>query len=110
MPAFFAYPLAALAEIAGCFAIWAWWRLGATPLWILPEACALLAFGWLLAQVDTSVAGHAFAAYGGVYIAASVAWMWLVEGQQPDRGDVIGVAVCLIGAAISLLGPRNALS
>ena len=108
MPAFFAYPLAALAEIAGCFAIWAWWRLGATPLWILPGACALLAFGWLLAQVDTSVAGRAFAAYGGVYIAASVVWMWLMEGQRPDRWDAIGTAVCLFGAAIILLGPRNA--
>lgn len=67
-------------------------------------------FGWLLAQVDTTVAGRAFAAYGGVYIAASVMWMWLAEGQRPDRWDVIGVVVCLIGAAIILLGPRNALS
>ena len=83
MPALAAYPLAALAEIAGCFAICTWWRLGATPFWILPGGCALLAFGWLLAQVDTTVAGRAFAAYGGVYIAASVTWMWLVEGQRP---------------------------
>lgn len=70
----------------------------------------MLAFGWRLAQVDTTVAGRAFAAYGGVYIAASVTWMWLVEGQRPDRWDVIGVVVCLIGAAIILFGPRNALS
>ncbi|RLJ40593.1 small multidrug resistance family-3 protein [Litoreibacter meonggei] len=110
MPALLAYPLAALAEIAGCFTIWNWWRLGATAFWILPGACALLVFGWLLAQVDTTVAGRAFAAYGGVYIAASVMWMWLAEGQRPDRWDVIGVVVCLIGAAIILLGPRNALS
>ena len=47
MPALAAYPLAALAEIAGCFAICTWWRLGATPFWILPGGCALLAFGWL---------------------------------------------------------------
>ena len=56
MPALAAYPLAALAEIAGCFAICTWWRLGATPFWILPGGCALLAFGWLLAQVDATVA------------------------------------------------------
>lgn len=108
MAAAIAYSLAALAEIAGCFAIWAWWRLGASPLWLAPGLLALALFGWLLAQVEAAAAGRAFAAYGGVYIAASLVWMWLVEGQRPDRGDVIGTAICLVGAAIILAAPRQA--
>ena len=108
MPAAIAYPLAALTEIAGCFAIWAWWRLGASVLWLAPGVVALVAFGWLLAQVETTVAGRAFAAYGGVYIAASVLWMWLAEGQRPERWDLVGTAVCLLGAVIILAGSRSA--
>ena len=107
MPAALAYPLAALAEIAGCFTIWAWWRLGASPLWLAPGLLALAIFGWLLAQVDTVAAGRAFAAYGGVYIAASVLWMWLAEGERPDKWDLIGTAICLVGSAIILAGPRG---
>ena len=106
MPAAIAYPLAALAEIAGCFAIWAWWRSEASPLWLAPGILSLAIFGWLLAQVETVTAGRAFAAYGGVYIAASVLWMWLAEGQRPDRWDLIGTAICLVGATIILTAPR----
>jgi len=69
---------------------------------------ALVAFGWLLAQVDTVAAGRHFAAYGGVYIAASVLWMWLAEGHRPDGWDLLGTAVCLVGAAIILAAPRGA--
>lgn len=108
MPAALAYPLAALAEIAGCFAIWAWWRLGVSVLWVVPGIASLAAFGWLLAQVEAVAAGRAFAAYGGVYIAASLLWMWSAEGQRPDRWDMLGTAVCLVGAAIILAAPRNA--
>ncbi len=107
MTAIIAYPLAAVAEIGGCFAIWAWWRLGASPLWLAPGILALVVFGWLLAQVETSAAGRAFAAYGGVYIAASMIWMWATEGQRPDRWDLAGMFICLIGAAIILAAPRE---
>jgi small multidrug resistance family-3 protein len=58
--------------------------------------------------VEADHAGRAFAAYGGVYIAASLVWLWLVEGTRPDRWDLIGAAICLIGAAVILLGPRPA--
>ena len=62
VPAAVIYPLAALAEIAGCFAVWAWWRSGASALWLLPGVASLAAFGWLLAQVEVGLAGRAFAA------------------------------------------------
>lgn len=100
------YPLAALTEIIGCFAIWAWWRGGASILWLLPGVTSLALFGWLLAQVQAEFAGRAFAAYGGVYIAASLLWMWGVERQRPDTWDVAGAGLCLIGAAIILAAPR----
>jgi small multidrug resistance family-3 protein len=101
-----AYVGAALAEIAGCFAFWAWLRLGKSALWAIPGVVALVAFALLLTRVESSFAGRAFAAYGGVYIAASLFWLWLVEGTRPDRWDLIGAIVCLGGAAVILFGPR----
>ena len=100
------YAGAALAEIAGCFAFWSWLRLGRSPLWALPGLASLVLFACLLTLVDSPAAGRAFAAYGGVYIAASVLWMWLVEGQRPDRWDLAGGAICLVGTAIILIGRR----
>jgi small multidrug resistance family-3 protein len=101
-----AYAAAALAEIAGCFAFWSWLRLGRSALWVLPGLASLALFAFLLTLVDSPAAGRAFAAYGGVYVAASVLWLWLAEGQRPDRWDFAGSAVCLVGTAIILLGRR----
>ena len=102
------YALAALAEIGGCFAFWAWARLGKSPLWLLPGVASLILFAWLLTRVDASAAGRAYAAYGAVYICASLLWLWAVEGVRPDRWDVGGAALCMIGACVILLGPRPA--
>lgn len=102
------YAAAALAEIAGCFAFWAWLRTGRSALWLVPGMVALALFAWLLTRVDAAAAGRAFAAYGGVYIAASLAWLWAAEGIRPDRWDVVGAAVCLLGATIIVFGPRPA--
>jgi small multidrug resistance family-3 protein len=99
---------AALAEIAGCFAFWAWLRMGKSPLWLAPGVVSLILFAWLLTRVDSDAAGRAYAAYGGIYICASLAWLWAVEGVRPDRWDVSGAALCLIGTCIILLGPRTA--
>ena len=101
------YAAAALAELAGCFAFWAWLRLGRSAWWLAPGVAALLLFAWLLTHVDTEHAGRAYAAYGGVYIAASLFWLWAVEGARPDRWDFAGAAVCLGGAAIILFAPRG---
>lgn len=102
------YAVAAIAEIAGCFAFWAWARDGRSALWLVPGMASLALFAWVLTRVPADAAGRAFAAYGGVYIAASLAWMWLVEGQRPDRWDLTGAALCLIGAATILWAPRGA--
>jgi small multidrug resistance family-3 protein len=107
MPSIAAYTGAALAEIAGCFAFWGWLRLGKPVWWLLPGMVSLALFAWLLAQVDASAAGRAYAAYGGVYIAASLVWLWAVEGVRPDRWDVLGAAICLVGAGVILFGPRG---
>ena len=106
MPSFILYSAAAIAEIGGCFAFWAWLRLGRSIYWILPGLVSLTVFALLLTRVEAMFAGRTFAAYGGVYIAASVLWLWVVEGQRPDRWDVVGSVICLVGAAIILLGPR----
>jgi small multidrug resistance family-3 protein len=108
VPTIAAYLIAALAEIAGCFAFWAWLRLGRSAWWLVPGMASLALFAWALTRVEVEAAGRAYAAYGGVYIAASLAWLWAVEGLRPDRWDLIGAAVCLAGAAIILLGPRGA--
>ena len=102
------YLLAALTEIAGCFAFWAWLKLDRSPLWLAPGIMSLALFAWLLTLVPTDAAGRAFAAYGGVYIVSALAWLWLVEGARPDRWDMIGGAICLGGAALILWGPRPA--
>jgi small multidrug resistance family-3 protein len=102
------YALAAAAEIGGCYAAWAVLRLGMSAWWWVPAVLLLLTFAWLLTLVDSAVAGRAFAAYGGIYIAASLAWMWAMEGMRPDRWDVIGAALCIAGAAVILLAPRTA--
>ena len=101
------YPLAALAEIGGCFALWSVLRSGASPWWLLPGAAALAAFAWLLTLVDSEAAGRTYAAYGGVYEVASLLWLWLAEGVRPDRWDLAGGAIVLVGAALILFGPRG---
>ena len=103
-----AYIGAALAEIAGCFAFWAWLRLDKPVWWLVPGVASLCLFAWLLTLVESEHAGRAYAAYGGVYIVASLIWLWLVEGSRPDRWDVLGASICLAGAAVIIWGPRPA--
>lgn len=102
------YGGAAIAEIAGCYSVWAWLRLDRSPLWLLPGIASLVLFAFLLTRIDTGFAGRAYAAYGGVYITASLGWLWLVEDMHPDRWDILGGFVALVGGAIILFGPRAA--
>lgn len=101
------YVLAAVAEISGCFAFWAWWRLEKSMLWTLPGTAALILFAWLLAQSPSDFAGRSYAVYGGIYIVSSLVWLWLVEGQRPDLWDVSGSVLCLAGAMLIFWGPRG---
>jgi small multidrug resistance family-3 protein len=100
------YIATALAEIAGCFAFWAWLRLGKSVWWLAPGLASLALFAYLLTLVESDAAGRTYAAYGGVYIVASIAWLWGFEGVRPDRWDMIGAACCLVGATVIIAGPR----
>jgi small multidrug resistance family-3 protein len=102
--AFFA--AAALCEIAGCFSFWACFRLNRSALWLMPGVGSLVIFAWLLSRVDAAFAGRVYAAYGGVYILASLLWLAVVERVLPDRWDILGAAICLAGAGVILFSPR----
>ena len=107
MKTFLAYAASAVAEIVGCFAFWSWLRLGRSSLWVIPGLLSLALFAFFLTLVDTSFARRTYAAYGGIYIVASLFWLWSIEGVRPDRWDVAGAAMCILGAAVILLGPRS---
>jgi small multidrug resistance family-3 protein len=101
------YLAAALGEIGGCFAFWAWLRLGRSPVWLVAGLISLIAFALALTRVDTANAGRAYAAYGGIYILSSLFWLWAIEGVKPDRWDWLGACICLLGASVILFGPRG---
>jgi small multidrug resistance family-3 protein len=91
---------AAFLEIAGCFGFWLWVRRGASPIVALAGMAALIGFALALTRIDSAFAGRAYAAYGGIYIATSLVWLWAVEGQMPTRTDVIGAVLAVIGATV----------
>jgi len=101
------YTLAAVAEIGGCYAFWAWIRLGKSVYWLIPGTISLIIFSILLTRVEGLFAGRVYAAYGGVYIIASLLWLWFIEGQRPDKSDAIGSIICIVGALIILFGQRQ---
>lgn len=108
MKTYLVYTAAAFAEIAGCFAFWAWARLDRSAWWLAPGMLSLALFAYLLTLTEAAAAGRAYAAYGGIYIAASLLWLWLAEKHPPDRWDLTGAALCLTGSAVILFGPRTA--
>lgn len=103
---FVIFTAAALAEIAGCFAFWAWWRLDKSVFFTLPGLVCLAVFAWLLTLAESDAAGRAYAAYGGIYIVTSLIWLWLIEGVKPDRWDITGAILAVTGATIILYGQR----
>ena len=100
------FVLAAFCEIAGCYAFYLWLRLGKSALWVLPGLLSLTLFALLLTRVEASYAGRAYAAYGGIYVAASLFWLAFVERSRPLWSDWLGVALCVVGASVVLFGPR----
>jgi small multidrug resistance family-3 protein len=102
-----AFVTAAFFEIAGCFAFWLWLRRGASPLVTLLGVVSLIAFALTLTRVDSVFAGRAYAAYGGIYIVASLLWLWLAEGQRPSLTDVVGAGIAIVGALVIIgFAPR----
>lgn len=94
------------AEIFGCYLVFLYVQLS-RPWWLLlPAAASLGLFAWLLALHPTA-AGRTYAAYGGVYVAAAVLWLWSVEHQRPDRWDILGALTSVVGMLIIYFGPRG---
>lgn len=96
----------ALAEIVGCYLPYLWLKQGKSVWLVVPAAASLALFAWLLTLHPTA-AGRVYAAYGGVYVGVAIVWLWAIDRVQPTLTDWVGVAVCFIGMAIIMLGPRE---
>lgn len=96
----------ALAEIIGCYLPYLWLKQGCSAWLLLPAAISLALFVWLL-TLHPQAAGRVYAAYGGVYISVALLWLWVVDAVRPTWTDWLGVAVCLIGAGIIVVGART---
>jgi small multidrug resistance family-3 protein len=97
--------LTAVAEIIGCY-LPALWLAGRGPSWLLlPAAASLGLFVWLL-TLHPVAAGRVYAAYGGVYVAVALLWLWVVDGVQPTAWDLLGGGICLLGMAVIMFAPR----
>ena len=99
------FVITALAEITGCYLPYLWLRHGASAWLLVPASVSLAVFVWLLSLHHTA-AGRTYAAYGSVYVAVAVCWLWMVDGVRPDRWDLLGAAVALLGMSIMMFGPR----
>ena len=101
------FAMTAVAEILGCYLPWLWLKQGGSIWLLLPAALSLVAFVWLL-TLHPAAAGRIYAAYGGMYVAVAMLWLWLVDGLRPSLWECVGVLVCLCGMAIIALAPRSA--
>jgi small multidrug resistance family-3 protein len=101
------FALAALAEIGGAWLVWQGWREQRGVVWIAAGVLALGAYGFVATFQPDSNFGRILAAYGGVFVAGSLAWGMLVDRFRPDRWDYLGAAICLVGVAIIMYAPRR---
>jgi small multidrug resistance family-3 protein len=105
MKTFLLYAITAIAEIVGCYLPWRWLKEGGSPWLLVPGALSLALFAWLLTLHGTA-AGRVYAAYGGVYVAVAILWLWGVEQLRPTLWDLAGVVVTLAGMSIIAFQPR----
>lgn len=98
--------ITAWAEISGCYFIYRWLRENGSPWLIIPSTLCLALFAWLL-TVHPTAAGRVYAAYGGVYVATALVWLWLVEHERPGLWDVVGALVACAGMGIIMFAPRG---
>jgi small multidrug resistance family-3 protein len=96
----------AMAEIVGCYLPWLVLKQDRTAWLLIPAALSLGLFAWLL-TLHPSAAGRTYAAYGGVYIAVALAWLYLVDGVTLTRWDMAGAGIALVGMAVIVLQPVN---
>ena len=96
----------AVAEIVGCYLPYLWLRQGRSAWLLVPGGLSLALFAWLL-SLHPQAAGRTYAAYGGVYVSIAVFWLWFVDGQRPDRWDLLGASIALLGMAIIAFAPRH---
>lgn len=100
------FVVAAVAEIGGAWLIWQAVREHRGVLFAIAGVAALGAYGFVATGQPDNNFGRVLAAYGGVFVAGSLAWGVAVDGFRPDRSDLAGAAICLIGVAVVMYGPR----
>lgn len=100
------FSVTALAEILGCYLPYLWLKQGKSIWLLVPAAFSLALFAWLL-SLHLTATGRVYAAYGGVYIAAALLWLWAVDGVTPTRWDILGGSVAMMGMAIIMFAPRT---
>ena len=101
--AFVLFVFTAIAEILGCYLPYVWLRKSGSPWLLVPAAISLAVFAWLL-TLHPAAAGRVYAAYGGVYMAVALVWLWRVDGVALTRWDVTGAAIALSGMGIIVWG------
>jgi len=98
--------IAALAEIGGAYLIWTGLRAGKGPAAVVAGITALAIYGLLATQQPSSEFGRVLAAYGGVFVVGSLLWAVVFDDFNPDRFDLAGAIVCLMGIGVIMFGPR----
>ena len=101
------FALAALAEIGGAWLVWQGVRESKGTLWVGAGFLALGAYGLVATLQPDAEFGRILAAYGGVFVAGSLLWGMVADGFRPDRYDVVGAGVCLVGVAVIMYAPRS---
>ena len=102
------FALAGLAEVGGGWLMWQWLRVGRPwPLGILGGAVLVL-YGVIPTWQAEAAFGRIYAAYGGMFVALSLLWGWLFDRWSPDRWDLLGAAICVLGVLVIMFAPRPA--
>lgn len=102
------FVLAAVAEIGGAWLVWQGVREHRGLLWVGAGIIALGVYGFVATLQPDAHFGRILAAYGGIFVAGSLAWGMAFDGFEPDRWDIAGALVCLIGVAVIMYAPRGA--
>jgi small multidrug resistance family-3 protein len=100
------FVITAVAEIVGCYLPYLWLKRNGSAWLLVPALASLALFAWLLTLHPTA-AGRVYAAYGGVYVAVAILWLWIADGSRPTAWDLVGASVAVAGMAIIMIGARS---